>query len=65
LFQNQKGVATVERKLWVHPSGKASVLQVFRTDSKNKPVPVKNDEEIVHTVGQEISGFSELCERLK
>ncbi|XP_076437622.1 structural maintenance of chromosomes flexible hinge domain-containing protein 1-like [Babylonia areolata] len=57
-LQNQKGVPTVERKLWVQPSGRASVLQVFRKSGGAELVQVTDDMEITSTVGDVITGLS-------
>ena len=58
--QNQKGVPTVERKLWVHPSGRASCLQVFRATDGDKEVMIKDGGEFSAPAGTQITGLSEL-----
>ncbi|KAL8609443.1 hypothetical protein ACOMHN_006630 [Nucella lapillus] len=57
-LQNQKGVPTVERKLWVLPSGRASVLQLFRSVDNKEPTQITNDDEITASVGEAITKLS-------
>ena len=59
LFQGHKGVPTVERKVWVEPSGRASLLQLRRVTEDGETVTIEDDAEIVATVGSVISGLSE------
>ena len=47
----------VERKLWVQPSGKASDIQLFRTSDKGEQLLIKNDEDLIRMVGEELEGL--------